>query len=187
MRQEGKVGKEEDRICWRLLTSIEVKNLSDAVKCVRWYTYRWLIERFHYAIKQGTKIEKLQLEEGSSLQKALLVYSMAAFRIMQLTYQGRDTPTASCEVALSLTQWVVLYMLIHKTNKVPKKPPCLQDAVKWIGKLGGHLGRTSDGPPGLKTVWLGYEALINATNVYEIINSNNASNKKHKSKNLGKG
>jgi hypothetical protein len=186
VRQQGKVKKEEDRICWRLLTSIDVKELSDALKCVRWYTYRWLIERFHYVLKQGTKIEALQLKRADSLQKAIVVYSMAAFRIMQLTYQSRDSPQASCEVILSRTQWIVLYMLINKTKTVPQQPPCLQDAVKWIGKLGGHLGRTGDGPPGLKTVWLGYEVLINATNVYEIMNPDN-NIKKNKKKNLGKG
>jgi hypothetical protein len=34
---------------------------------------------------------------------------------------------------------------------------------------------------------LDYGALTNATNVYEIMNAGNVNNKKHKSKNLGKG
>ena len=50
-------------------------------------------------------------------------------------------------------------------------------AVEWIGKLGGHLGRNSDGPPGLKAVWLGYQRICDAVNIYEIINLQNLGKK----------
>jgi hypothetical protein len=170
IRQEAEGIREEDRICWRLLTSQEVNTVNDVAKYVRWYSYRWLIERFHYVLKSGTQIEQLQLKQASSLQKAIAVYSLAAFSIMQLVYQSRSTPEVSCEVILTKSQWQVLYMLKHKNNHIPEQAPTLQQAVLWIGRLGGHLGRNSDGPPGLKTVWLGYEVLTNATNVYEIMN-----------------
>lgn len=173
VKQTGKVKQEEERIYWKLLTTVEVKNVKDVLQCVKWYTYRWLIERFHYVLKSGTRIEELQLKQAASLQKAISVYSLAAFRIMQLVYQSRKMPNASCEVILTKQQWTVLYMLIHQQNKVPKQAPTLSDAVKWIGKLGGHLGRKSDGPPGLKTVWLGYQRLCDATNIYDIIKQNN--------------
>lgn len=173
IKQVGAVKKEEDRIWWKLLTTVEVKTVNQALQCVKWYTYRWLIERFHYVLKSGTKIEELQLKQAASLQKAISVYSLAAFRIMQLVYQSRHTPHVSCEVILTKEQWTVLYMLIHQQHKTLKQPPTLSDTIKWIGKLGGHIGRKSDGPPGLKTVWLGYQRLCDATNIYDIINQNN--------------
>ncbi len=173
IKQIGEVKKEEDRINWKLLTTMEVETVNEAMQCVKWYTYRWLIERFHYVLKSGTKIEQLQLKQAASLQKAISVYSLAAFRIMQLVYQSRHTPDVSCEVVLTKQQWTVLYMLIHQDLKNLKQPPTLSDTIKWIGKLGGHLGRKSDGPPGLKTVWLGYQRLCDATNIYDIINQNN--------------
>ena len=176
VKQTGKVKQEEQRICWKLLTTVEVKDVKDVLQCVKWYTYRWLIERFHYVLKSGTRIEELQLKQAASLQKAISVYSLAAFRIMQLVYQSRHMPNISCEIVLTKEQWAVLYMLIHQHNKTPKQAPSLSDAVKWIGKLGGYLGRKSDGPPGLKTVWMGYQRLCDATNIYDII----------KQKNLGK-
>lgn len=169
--------RRKDGIHWKLLTTLEVKSLSDVLQCVKWYTYRWLIERFHYVLKSGTKIEALQLKDAESLQKAIAVYSMAAFRVMQLAYESRHHPKANCEVALTKAQWQTLHMLIHNNNQIPKEPPSLGQAVMWIGKLGGHLGRKSDGPPGLKTVWQGYQQLCYATNVYELMNL----------KNLGKG
>jgi hypothetical protein len=165
---EGK--NEEDIIHWRLLTTIQIKSVNDALQCVKWYTYRWLIERFHYVLKSGTKIEELQLKDAESLQKAIAVYSMAAFRVMQLVYESRHHPEVSCEVVLTKAQWQTLHMLIHNNNQIPKKPPSLQQAVMWIGRLGGHLGRKSDGPPGLKTVWQGYQQLCHAASVYELMN-----------------
>lgn len=165
--------KEEDIIHWKLLTTLEIRSVSDALQCVRWYTYRWLIERFHYVLKSGTRVEQLQLKDAESLQKAIAVYSMAAFRVMQLVYQSRHHPEISCEVVLTKAQWITLYMLIHKSKTIPKQPPSFGQAVMWIGRLGGHPGRKSDGPPGLKTVWQGYQQLCNATSVYEILNQKN--------------
>jgi hypothetical protein len=164
---------QEDLLHWKLLTTLSISTIADALQCVKWYCYRWLIERFHYVLKSGTKIEELQLHQATSLQKAIHVYSIAAMRIMQLVYQSRHTPNVNCEVVLTKEQWSVLYMLIHKTPVLPDKPPTLGEAVYWIGKLGGHLGRKSDGPPGLKTVWLGYQRVCDSTNVYEIMNLQN--------------
>ena len=164
---------QEEALHWKLLTTLTVNTVTEALQCVQWYCYRWLIERFHYVLKSGTKIEKLQLKDAAPLQKAIHVHSIVAMRIMQMVYQSRITPELSCEVVLSKEQWIVLYMLIHKKAEIPKKPPTLGEAVKWIGRLGGHLGRKSDGPPGLKTVWLGYQQLCEAVNVYEILNNQN--------------
>jgi len=165
-----KLPGQKELIHWKLLTTVEVNSAVEAVQCVKWYCFRWLIERFHFVLKSGVGIEELQFENATNLQKAVHVYSMAAMRIMQMVYQSRATPEVSCEVVLTKEQWMVLYMLIHKNSKVPKKPPTLQQTVMWIGRLGGHLGRKQDGHPGLKTVWLGYQRLCDATNLYVIIN-----------------
>lgn len=101
--------------------------------------------------------------------KAVAMYSLAAFNIMQLTYQSRETPEVSCGVALNRKQWETLYMLKHKTKKLPKQPPTLQEATMWLAQMGGHLGRKNDGPPGLKTVWQGYESLLQAVALYEVL------------------
>jgi hypothetical protein len=161
--------KKEELVHWKLLTTLEVKSIQDVFQCIKWYTYRWLIERFHFVLKSGTKIEELQLKQAERLQKAITVYSLAAFRIMQLVYESRHHPEISCEVVLTKAQWITLYMLINGNNQIPTQPPSLQQAVKWIGRLGGHLGRKSDGPPGLKTVWQGYQQLCHAASVYELM------------------
>lgn len=167
IKQTG--GNGSDGIYWKLLTTLEVNDLSDVLKYIKWYCYRWLIERFHYVLKSGTKIEKLQLKQASSLQKAIALYSIAGFRIMQMVYQSRVYPDISCKLVLTEAQWKVLYILIHQSSKIPRNAPILSEAVMWMGQLGGHLGRKSDGPPGLQTVWLGYQRICDAANVYELL------------------
>lgn len=164
---------QEEPVHWKLLTTLPVINVTEALQCVRWYSYRWLIERFHFVLKSGTKVEELQLKQADSLQKAIHVFSIVAMRIMQIVYLSRSKPEVSCEIVLPKAQWAVLYMLIHRTKELPLQPPTMSEAVKWIGKLGGHLGRKSDGPPGLKAVWLGYQRIIDAASIYEIINLEN--------------
>jgi len=46
------------------------------VQCLRWYSYRWLIERYHYVLKSGCRIEQLQLESADRIHRALATYTM---------------------------------------------------------------------------------------------------------------
>jgi hypothetical protein len=41
----------------------------------------------------------------------------------------------------------------------PPQPPTLRDAVRMIGRLGGHLGRKGDGEPGVTVLWRGWMSL----------------------------
>jgi len=112
-------GNSKDGIHWKLLTTLTITNAEEAKQCMRWYSYRWLIERFHYVLKSGCGIEALQLKKAESLMKAIAVYSLAAFNIMQLTYQSRQTPNVSCELVLRRQQWEAHYMLKFKTSDHP--------------------------------------------------------------------
>jgi hypothetical protein len=160
---------QEESVHWQLLTTVDVTTVTEAMRCVKWYCYRWLIERFHYVLKSGTKVEKLQLKQAEPLQKAIHLYSITAMQIMQMVYFSRTNPKVSCEAVLTKEQWAVLYMLIHRKKEIPVDPPSISEAVRWIGKLGGHLGRKQDGEPGLKTVWKGYKKLCDATSLYNIM------------------
>ncbi len=53
---------------------------------MRWYSYRWLIERYHFVLKSGCGLEKLQLETGRRIEMALATYSIVAWRLLWLTY-----------------------------------------------------------------------------------------------------
>ncbi|MDJ0514940.1 MAG: hypothetical protein QNJ74_01340 [Trichodesmium sp. MO_231.B1] len=53
---------EIEPITWLLLTTLDITSIEDVHKYVQWYSYPWLIERYHYVLKSGCGIEKLQLE-----------------------------------------------------------------------------------------------------------------------------
>jgi len=65
-------------VCWLLLATFPVKTFQDAVRCVKYYSYRWLIERYHFVLKSGCGLEKLQLETAERLHRALATYSIVA-------------------------------------------------------------------------------------------------------------
>ncbi len=134
-------------------------NLADAQQIVAWYTLRWLIERFHFVLKSGCGLEKLQLETAARLQRALATYDLVAWHLLWLTYQSRVQPDQPAIPSLSAEEVHVLYRIRFPNAPEPSQPPTLQQAVRWIAQLGGFLARTSDGPPGVKTIWRGLRRL----------------------------
>lgn len=146
-------------LCWLLLTTLPVATFEDAVQCVEWYCARWLVERYHFVLKSGCRVEDLQLETAARLQCALATYSLVAWRLLWLTYEARQQPTTSCATALEAHEWQALYCTIHRTPTPPALPPTLHEAIRWIAQLGGFLGRTRDGHPGVKTLWRGLRRL----------------------------
>ncbi|NER26042.1 MAG: transposase [Symploca sp. SIO1C2] len=75
----------EKAVCWLLLTTLSVNSLSEASRCLLWYSYRWLIERFHYVLKSGCHLEELQLETADRIQRAIATYGIVAWRLLWLT------------------------------------------------------------------------------------------------------
>ena len=144
---------------WLLLTSLPVVDFGSACDALRYYAYRWLIERYHFVLKSGCRLERLQLETASRLDVALALYNIVAWRLLWLTYLAREQPERSCEPMLQTYEWQALYATIHQTPHVPDPPPSLRQAVRWIAQLGGFLGRKGDGEPGVQTLWRGLQRL----------------------------
>ena len=144
-------------ITWLLLTSLPIEQVQDAWQCVRWYSYRWLIERFHFTLKQGCRIQALQLSSGTRLANALATYSIIANRILWLTYQARLQPEQSCQSILKTAEWRLLRRKFEPKNR-SQRPPTFGQAIRWIAQLGGFLGSQTD-KPGLKTLWRGMSKL----------------------------
>jgi len=153
----------ENALLWWLMTTLPVLSLADAERCIRWYSFRWLIERYHFVLKSGCRIERLQLEHTDRLERAIAVYSIVAWRLLWLTYQARKSGEQSCEVALQPHEWQALYCTVHQTPLPPDHPPSLHAAILWIARLGGFLARKGDGEPGVQTIWIGLRRLSDIT------------------------
>jgi hypothetical protein len=144
---------------WLLLTTLPIECFADAERLVRWYTYRWRIERYHFTLKSGCRLEDLQLETAERLRRTLALYAMVAARLLHLTYLARQEPEAPCEQAVSAEEWEVLWRHFQPEEALPQQAPTLRQAMRWIGRLGGFLARKGDGEPGVKVLWRGLRQL----------------------------
>lgn len=146
-------------IYWLLLTTLPVENLEQAVEKIKWYRQRWRIERYHYVLKSGCKVEELQLESVDSLQNAISVYSVIAWKLLWIKYESENEPEVSCDIILEKNEWQALYCVANRVSVPPAQPPTLREATLMIAKLGGFLGRKCDGNPGVKVIWRGLRRL----------------------------
>jgi len=146
-------------LLWRLISSVPVTDHSHALQLVKYYSYRWRIERFHYIMKSGCKLEELQLRDEKALRRATVVYSLCAFKLMQMLYYSRTAPELPCDLFFEEKEWQVMAMVHYKRKVISKKPLSLKLAITILGKLGGFLGRKNDGEPGIKNTWRGLQKL----------------------------
>jgi hypothetical protein len=151
---------EEQRLLWRLWTTLPATTAAEALEVIRIYKLRWRIEEVHLALKSGCQVEELQLDTRERLCKALTMYMAVAVRIVTLKDLVRQTPEAPCTVAFSTLEWQALWAHKHRRHCPEDTPvPTLREAVAWLAQLGGHLGRKGDGPPGIRTLWRGWRDL----------------------------
>lgn len=149
----------QEPIEWLLLTNTIVTDFHQAVQVIEWYCCRWQIEVFHKIIKSGCRVEDCRLQTAARLQNYIALMCVVAWRLQWLTYINRTQPQSPCTTILTTIEWQALYMRIHKTSTLPKALPSAHQAIRWIAQLGGFLGRTSDGEPGIVVIWRGWQRL----------------------------
>ena len=113
---------------------------------------RWKIEQFHYVLKSGCTVEKLQERSMEKTTMLVLMYSIIASAIMNITYVARIHPLLPCTIFFEEDEWKLLYCTANKTKKIPKKLYTIAEAVTYLSWLGGPKRAPSDGPPGVKTM-----------------------------------
>jgi hypothetical protein len=142
---------------WFLLTTLNIDSAKDLEKCLRWYTLRWRIEDWHRVLKSGCKIDDLAHETAERLRRAIGINLVIAWRIMLMTLLGRETPELPAEILFSDIEVRTLHAYAKKKRLKP--PVLLGEAVQLVARIGGHLGRKQDPPPGHQVMWRGYAAL----------------------------
>ena len=153
VHESGKKGTE-----WFLLTTVTVKSEKEIEKLVQCYAHRWKIERFHFILKSGCKIEKNQAREYGRLSFLTLLYSVIAMQILNLTYLGKICPEISSGIVFVEEEWKVLCCCARKSKEIPEAYS-LKEAIYDLGVLGGTKGAPSDGMPGVRSIWQGLDVL----------------------------
>ena len=149
--------KEKHGTHWYLITNAEINTDVDAEEQIRNYIQRWKIERFHYILKNGCKIEEKQVRSYEKLSCLSLLYSVIALQIMHMTYLGKLCPNLPAELFLEKEEIELLYFAARKTKILSEKPYTIKDMILDIAALGGRRLSPSDGMPGVSSIWKGLE------------------------------
>lgn len=147
-------------LVWRLLTNRTIDTAEQAIELIDWYLCRWEIEMFFDVLKVGCEVESMQLKDRERIEKALILYMIVAWRVMYLMRLGRQCPDLSAELFFEPLEWKITYGL--NKMRIPEKVPCLNDVIRNLAKLGGFLARKSDGEPGTKKIWQGFQRMQDA-------------------------
>ena len=155
--RETGVPEGQKAVEWRLLTNRVVATLEEAAQLIDWYRCRWEIETLFHVLKNGCRVESLQLGHVRKLELALAIYLVVAWRLAHLTRLGRILPDLPASAVFEQTEWQAAWLLAEKPP--PRKMPTLREVIRRIAMLGGFLARKGDGEPGVKTLWQGYTRL----------------------------
>lgn len=152
--------EESDRaeaIDWVLFTTLAVTKAEEARTVVGWYANRWVIEEYHKCLKTGCKLESRQLERAKGLITFLGFLAIVAVRLLQLRQLSREEPAglASQSVPPEMVEIVVKKVGLKKAAK----RLTIREFWHAVARLGGFIGRKSDGEPGWQTLWGGWQRL----------------------------
>jgi hypothetical protein len=138
---------------WVLLTTMPLPDAAATGQLVRYYALRWTIERFHYTVKSGCQVERLQLDDATALQHALALYLVVGWRLLYLTYLARtaaETPASDCLTPEEIT-------VLSQAHGQPVTT--IQTAIRVLARLGGQETYRTAPTPGVKRLWLGLRRL----------------------------
>ena len=145
-----------DPIEWMLYTSLPVEGLEEAMMVVGYYEKRWLIEEWHKVLKTGCRVEDRQLKTSERLEAMMGLMSVAAVRLFQMKGEARTSPEQPAKEVVP-SKYVRSLKAVRKIGD--HRRLTVGGFFRELAKLGGFLGRRSDGEPGWMTIWRGWDKL----------------------------
>jgi hypothetical protein len=140
---------------WLLLCSRRSTRLEEFKRRRDWYAHRWIVETYHDVEKNGCSEEKRRFETAARMEGCVAILALEAVRILQLRQALSVQPEAPArQVATDEEIEVIRRFTRHRSRTFT-----VRDFVHGVARLGGFLGRKSDGAPGLRTLWRGYHRL----------------------------
>ena len=146
----------EEALDWWLWTTVPTPTLAAAEQVIAWYRLRWLVEDYHQCLKTGCRIEHRQFQTAEALERLLGVLGPVAAYLLALRHAARQTPEA-----LATTQHAapLVQVVARLAGQAAATLTCRQ-FWETVARRGGWLGRAGDGPPGWKSLWAGWQALL---------------------------
>ena len=158
--------QDEEPLEWFLLTNQPIVEFDDARQIVRWYECRWIIEEYHKAMKTGCGIENPQFTSSDRLQPMIALLSVVALALLNLRELSRH-PDAKHRPATDVLSAEYVTVLSAWRHGCVKSDWTIHDFCYALARLGGHLNRKNDHPPGWLILWRGWthlQAMLDGTN-----------------------
>ena len=92
------------------------------------------------------------------IERALALFMVVSWRIAHLMRMGRTCPDLPAELMFDDDEIKAAYVLNKKPP--PLAQPSPNEVVRHVAMLGGFLARKGDGEPGVKTLWLGMQRVM---------------------------
>jgi len=140
---------------WVLYTSHKVRAFTGVWNVLEWYEARWMIEEYHKCLKSGCSLEGRQYKTAGALEAVAGVLTVLAVRLLQLKTVARAEPDRPAKEIVP-ADWLKFLSLVRRKSKVVT----IRDFVRELAKMGGFLGRKSDGEPGWQTLWRGFDKFL---------------------------
>lgn len=167
-------------IRWILLTSLPIRDFSDALQIIQYYIWRWTIERFHFLLKSGgAEVEKLQIQKAKPLKNAITLYSITIMDIMKIKKLAESQPdmcvydagitSKNCEILYTYAQHEISKRIFFDKDK----PPTVWEFCRVLGMIGGFIPSKRQPIPGLKILARAMEKFNVITLTYNTFMSKN--------------
>jgi len=152
-------------IHWVLLTDWPCQTLRQAMRVIKAYTRRWLIEEYHKALKTGTGVEQSQLSTAQRITALLGILAVVAVRLLNAKLLASTRPQEAVSVDnFGSEAFTVLQAKLGK----PVGGWTNASLLLAIARLGGFLARKSDGSPGWLTIWRGWRKMMLLVQGYDL-------------------
>lgn len=143
---------------WLLLTNHPVVCFEEAYQVAGWYESRWIIEEYHKAQKTGCSIERPQFTSSDRLHPMIALLSVVAISLLNLRELSRrkDAQARPATDVISID-----YVNLLSAWRLKKRKPdwTIHEFFMALARLGGHLNRKRDHPPGWIVLWRGWTKL----------------------------
>ena len=142
---------------WILLTNVATKNQQQAWERVAWYECRPVIEEFHKAQKTGCGMELLQFTTRKALEVSIAMLSVVAVQLLRLRDLSRQEQADQRPASQVVDQQYVEVLSLWRYKQL--RPLSVREFFYALARLGGHLNRRQDRPPGWLVLWRGWMEL----------------------------
>ena len=170
--REQRASPRGERLEWFLLTTAPVRTLSAAHRVIAGYSRRWRVEEFHRAWKSGVCcIEDSQLRSADVFKRWATIGAAVAARAERLKHQSRTSANVAAATELTRDEIDAAILLSETKKHVMGDKLTLAQAVALIAEVGGYVGKSSGGPPGIRVIQRGLDQVLPAATALRAMRS----------------